>query len=61
MISVFTANTGMPWSDIDDDDLRMEIARGASVEEVAVFLCRTTDEVAIRAALLGLRWCAALH
>jgi hypothetical protein len=61
MISLFTANTGMPWSDIDDDDLRMEIARGASVEEVAVFLCRTTDEVAIRAALLGLRWCAALH
>jgi hypothetical protein len=39
MRSVFAANVGMPWSDVDDDDLRMEIARGVSVEEAAVFLC----------------------
>jgi len=39
----------------------MEVARGASLEEVAVFLCRTPDEVAIRAAHLGLRWGEALH
>jgi hypothetical protein len=61
MSSIFTANKGLPWADIDDDDLRMEIARGASIEEVAVFLCRSEDEVAIRAAVLGLRWYAALH
>jgi hypothetical protein len=56
MRSVFAANVGMPWSDVDDDDLRMEIARGVSVDEAAVFLCRTPDEVAIRATILGLRW-----
>ena len=51
MRSVFSANVGTPWSDMDDDDLRVEIARGVSVEE-AVFLCRTPDEVAIRAAIV---------
>jgi hypothetical protein len=51
-----TANVGTPWSDIDDDDLRTEVFRGASIDEVAVFLCRMPDEVTIRAALLGLRW-----
>jgi hypothetical protein len=61
MTSPFTANAGMPWSRIDDEDLRMEIARGASLEEAASFLCRTEDEVAVRAAVLGLRWYAALH
>lgn len=61
MTSVFTANKGVPWSQTDDEDLRMEIARGASLEEVASFLCRTEDEVAVRAALLGLRWYAAFH
>jgi hypothetical protein len=57
----FTANAGTPWTDTDDDDLRAEVLRGASIEEVAVFLCRMPDEVAIRAALLGLRWKTALH
>jgi hypothetical protein len=61
MMSIFTADAGTPWSDIDDDDLRTEILGGASIDEVAVFLCRTPDEVAIRAAALGLRWRAALH
>jgi hypothetical protein len=61
MTSPFTANAGMPWSRTDDEDLRMEIARGASLEEVASFLCRSEDEVAVRAAVLGLRWYAALH
>jgi hypothetical protein len=61
MTSVFTANTGARWSQTDDEDLRMEIARGASLEEVASFLCRSEDEVAVRAAVLGLRWYAALH
>jgi hypothetical protein len=51
----------MPWSCTDDEDLHMEIARGVSLEEVASFLCRSEDEVAVRAAELGLRWYAALH
>jgi hypothetical protein len=61
MINVFNASIGMPWSAIDDDDLRTEILTGASIEEVSVFLCRTPDEVAVRAAILGLRWHAPLH
>jgi hypothetical protein len=61
MTSAFVANVGMPWSRTDDEDLRLEIERGASVEEVAGFLCRSEDEVAMRAAILGLRWHAALH
>lgn len=59
-------NDGKPWSDIDDDDLRSddlrsEVAAGESVERAATFLCRTSDEVAIRAAALGLRWQEMLH
>jgi hypothetical protein len=46
---------GTPWSDTDDDDLRTAIAGGATVEDAATFLCRTPDDVAIRAAILGLR------
>jgi len=54
-------NDGKPWSDTDDDDLRSEVAAGESVERAATFLCRTSDEVAIRAAALGLRWQEMLH
>jgi hypothetical protein len=61
MMNVFNASTGMPWSAIDDDDLRTEILTGAPIEEVSAFLCRTPDEVAVRAAILGLRWHAPLH
>jgi hypothetical protein len=61
MMNVFNASTGMPWSAIDDDDLRTEILTGAPHEEVSAFLCRTPDEVAVRAAILGLRWHAPLH
>jgi hypothetical protein len=61
MMRIFTANAGMPWSVVDDNDLRTEILGGASIEEASAFLCRTLDEVAIRAALLGLQWHAAVH
>ncbi len=54
-------NDGKPWSDMDDDDLRSEVAAGELVERAATFLCRTSDEVAIRAAALGLRWQEMLH
>jgi hypothetical protein len=49
-------NTGKPWSDVDDDDLRAEIAAGETVDLAATVLCRTPDEVMARAAVLGLRW-----
>jgi hypothetical protein len=54
-------NDGRPWFAMDNDDLCNEVASGASLETAATFLCRTPDEVAIRAALLGLRWQEALH
>ena len=42
-------------------DLRTAIAGGAKVDDAADFLCRTPDEVAIRAATLGLRWHEFFH
>jgi hypothetical protein len=54
-------NDGKPWSTMDDDDLRDEVAAGASVKDAATFLCRLPDEVIVRAAALGLRWQEPLH
>ena len=47
---------GAPWTDIDVDDLRAEVGRGRSLEEVAVFLCRSGSarDVRHKAAELGL-------
>ncbi len=47
-----------PWSSSDDDDLIEAVASGASLDEVAVFLCRAGNlrDVARRAASLGLKW-----
>jgi hypothetical protein len=55
---IFTAdsNNGKPWSEMDDDGLRNEAAIGASLEHAAAFLCRSPDEIAKRAAILGLPW-----
>jgi len=53
--------TRAPWSATDDEDLRTAIAGGATVEDAATFLARTADDVAIRAATLGLRWHEFLH
>jgi hypothetical protein len=49
-----TLRTGEPWSDMDDRDLKAELAAGRSVSEVAAFLCRTADDVKQRMAQLGL-------
>ena len=38
-------NTGKPWSEIDLFDLQNGLERGGSIEEIADFLCRTTQEV----------------
>jgi hypothetical protein len=55
MTLVADINDGKPWSAMDDDDLRSEVASGASLEAATTFLCRKPDEVAIHAAVLGLR------
>jgi hypothetical protein len=49
-------NEGKPWSQQDDDDLRLEIATGETVDHAATFLCRSLHDVMKRAAELGLRW-----
>jgi hypothetical protein len=51
-------NDGKEWSEMDIFDLKNEIAHGRSLDETASFLCRsgTPDEVARKAAELGLKW-----
>jgi len=49
-----TRRAGEPWSDLDDRDLKAELAAGRSVSEAADFLCRPTEEVRQRMAALGL-------
>jgi hypothetical protein len=45
-----------PWTATDDADLREAVSSGASLDEVAAFLCRDPLDVAQRAAALGLKW-----
>jgi len=47
-------NTGTPWSELSDEDLRWCVNDRQSVEEIADFLCRTKAEVRERLAELGL-------
>jgi hypothetical protein len=48
-------NTG-PWTAIDEEDLRESLSSGASLDDVASFLCRDLLDVAQRASALGLKW-----
>ncbi len=50
-------NDGKEWSDVDLHDLRASIESGASIEETAVLLARSTNvaEVESKARELGLR------
>lgn len=45
-----------PWTLSADADLSAAIRHEASLNEAALFLCRSPDEVARRAAELGLEW-----
>jgi hypothetical protein len=54
-------NHGNPWSRQDDDDLRLEVSNGETIERAATFLCRPADEIIKRAAELGLRWHGTRH
>ena len=45
-----------PWTAADEEDLREAIASGASLDEVASFLCRDPLDVAEHAVTLGLKW-----
>jgi len=47
-------NTGKPWSDVDVRHLRAAIESGLLLDEIAVYLCRTEQEVRDKAAELGL-------
>jgi len=38
-------NQGKPWSQTDDDDLRLEGSAGETIEYAATFLCRPVAEV----------------
>src|SRR3954468_25017251 len=41
-------NTGDPWSEWDDQDIRWGLDHDRSIEETADFLCRTPSEIAQR-------------
>jgi hypothetical protein len=45
-----------PWTATDEEDLREAVASGASLDDVAGFLCRDPLEIAERAFALGLNW-----
>jgi len=47
-------NSGKPWTEIDDRELRVELDQGRSVGETADLLCRTRAEVQQRMRELGL-------
>jgi hypothetical protein len=36
--------------------LRITVAVGTKVDDIADFFCRTLDDLAVRAGFLGLRW-----
>ena len=48
-------NDGKEWSQMDLDDLQNALARGGSIEDVAIYLCRrgAQDEVRKKAAFMG--------
>jgi hypothetical protein len=48
-------NSG-PWTAIDEEDLRESLSTGASLDDVASFLCRDPLDVAQHASALGLKW-----
>ena len=49
-----SVNDGEPWSDMDIAELKNAIEYGETIAEAAEFLCRSTEEVAIKAKDLGL-------
>jgi hypothetical protein len=57
------ANDNEPWSLTDDDDLIEAVSAGATLDEVASFLCRSGNllDVAKRAMALGLKWRHCVH
>ena len=48
-------NDGKEWSEMDFEDLQNTLARGGSIEDVAIFLCRggTQDRVRKKADEMG--------
>jgi hypothetical protein len=47
-------NTGTPWSEMDDTDLRWQVKHKVPVDEIADFMCRTEKEIRDQARELGL-------
>jgi hypothetical protein len=47
-----------PWSDMAIEDLKQAVANGATLEETAMFLCRSGEPFAVakKAKELGLKW-----
>ena len=48
------ANSDDPWSETEISDLTNELARGRTIEETAIFLCRDLEDVRQKVKELGL-------
>jgi hypothetical protein len=48
-------NSGKSWSKMDVRDLYASHAHGASINETAMFLCRSIEETAAKARAMGLK------
>ena len=49
-------NDGKEWSQMDLDDLRNTLARGGSIEDVAIFLCRQGTQEVVRKKAEEMGW-----
>jgi hypothetical protein len=47
-------SSGTPWSEEDDHDIRWAAEHGGSVAGMAVFLCRSRQEICLRMKELSL-------
>ena len=54
-------NEDKAWTQTDDEDLKLEVSTGRTIDHAATFLCRPSEEVMRRAAELGLRWHGTRH
>jgi hypothetical protein len=45
---------GTEWTEMDLEDLKTAIEHSRSIEEIAELLCRSSDDVALKCAELGL-------
>jgi len=49
-------NDNKQWSEMDFEDLRNTLARGGSIEDIAIFLCRRAPQDKVRKKAEKMDW-----